>query len=143
MQIDRGCAGWIIFIMACIISLVFLVTALIGQSHARDLGQWDNADPELKQWYESLKQPDVPNASCCSEADGYYADKIHVKDGKVYATITDDRPDEPRGRPHREIGETFEVPPNKMNKDPNPTGHNIIFLSKTGYVYCFVSGTGS
>jgi hypothetical protein len=34
--------------------------------------------------------------SCCGEADAYWADEIHVRDGKTFATITDDRPDEPR-----------------------------------------------
>ena len=44
------------------------------------------------------EQPDVPNASCC-------VDEIHVRDGKTYTTITDDRADEPRGRPH--VGVAF------------------------------------
>lgn len=119
-----------------------LAAMFIGNVKARDLGQWEAGDPAIREWYQRLMQPDVPTASCCSESDGYYADETHVRDGKVYARITDDRPDEPRKRPHREIGEEFEIPPNKMNKDPNPTGHNVIFLSRSGYVFCFVSGTG-
>ena len=59
-------------------------------------------------------QPDVPNASCCGEADAYWADEVHVKDGKTYAVITDDRPDEPRGRPHVDIGTEIEIPNNKL-----------------------------
>jgi len=50
--------------------------------NARDLGQWDAVDPSLKQWYQALMQPDVPTASCCGEADAYWADEIHVWDGK-------------------------------------------------------------
>jgi len=38
------------------------------------------------------------------EADAYWADEIHVRDGKTYATINDDRPDEPLGRPHIDNG---------------------------------------
>jgi len=43
----------------------------IGAVNARDLGQWDAVNPELREWYEALMQPDVPNASCCGEADAY------------------------------------------------------------------------
>lgn len=121
--------------------LVFLYS--VNLAHGRDGGQWEATDPQIREWYKGLMQPDVPEASCCSEADGYFADDVRVKNGRVFARITDDRPDEPRGRPHREVGEEFEIPPNKMNKDPNPTGHNVIFLSRNGFVFCFVSGTGS
>ena len=76
---------------------------LIGVVNGRDLGQWDAVNPEVREWYQALMQPDVPNASCCGEADAYWADEIHVRDGKTYVTITDDRPDEPRGRPHVDI----------------------------------------
>ena len=81
-----------------------------ASTSARDLGQWESGDPALKQWYQALMQPDVPNASCCGEADAYWADEIHVRDGKTYAIVTDDRPDEPRGRPHVDIGTEIEIP---------------------------------
>ncbi len=123
--------------------MLLIWSAIPSKACARDLGQWEATDPAIREWYQNLQQPDVPNASCCSESDAYYADEVHVRDGKVYATITDDRPDEPRRRPHRDVGETFEIPPNKMNKDPNPTGHRVIFLSRQGYVFCFVDGSGS
>ena len=112
--------------------------------NARDLGQWDAVDPSLKQWYQALMQPDVPSASCCGEADAYWADEIHVRDGKTYATITDDRPDEPRGRPHIEAGTEIEIPNNKLKWDKsNPTGHGIVFLSRNGYVFCYVQPGGA
>lgn len=38
MKIDRGGAGWIIFILAAVIALVFLVSALIGQARAQHSG---------------------------------------------------------------------------------------------------------
>jgi hypothetical protein len=66
---------------------------LVGAVNARNLGQWDAVNPELHEWYEALMQPDVPNASCCGEADAYWTDEIHVRDGKTYAIITDDRDD--------------------------------------------------
>lgn len=144
MKIDRGGAGWIIFILACLLALVFLVTALVGRSHARDLGQWEGSDPSIKQWYKSLMQPDNPSASCCGEADAYYCDDISVRQGKTFCKITDDRPDMPSGRVHRDIGTEFEIPPNKLKWDAgNPTGHAVIFLRVDGMVWCFVQGSGT
>jgi hypothetical protein len=92
--------------------------------------------------YQSLMQPDIPNASYCGEADAYWADEIHVRDGKTYAT-TDDRPDEPRHRPHVDVGTEIEIPNNKLKWDKsNPTGHGVVFLSRAGYVYCYVQPGG-
>lgn len=140
---SREGAGWIIFITASIIALVFLVSALVGVARARDNGQWEGSDPAIRQWYQSLMQPDVPTLSCCGEADAYWCDDIHVRDGKTYCKITDDRPDAPLGRIHREIGTEFEIPPNKLKYDAgNPTGHAIIFLSAGGYPWCFVQAGG-
>ena len=51
------------------------------------------------------EQPDVPNASCCGEADAYWVGQIQVRDGKTCTTIIDDRADEPRGRPR--VGVAF------------------------------------
>jgi hypothetical protein len=111
---------------------------------ARDLGQWGGSDPAIKKWYEGLMQPDVPTSSCCGEADAYWADEIHVRDGKTYAVVTDDRPDGPLGRPHIDVGTEVEVPPNKLKWDKgNPVGHNIVFLSRQMYVFCFVQGGGA
>jgi len=117
--------------------LIFLsiLGCLATGAEARDLGQWEAVDPEIREWYQALMQPDVPNASCCGEADAYWADEVHVRDGKTYAIITDDRPDEPRGRPHIDFGTEIEIPNNKLKWDKsNPTGHGIVFLSRKGYV---------
>src|SRR5260370_40331544 len=69
---------------------------LIAGASARDLRQWGGSDPAIRQWYQALMQPDVPHASCCREADAYWADEVHARTGKTYTTITDDRPDCPR-----------------------------------------------
>jgi len=88
-------------------------------------------------------QPDVPNLSCCGEADAYYCDDYYAKDGKAYCKITDDREDEPLRRRHVEIGTEIEIPINKIKWDRgNPTGHAIVFLSTTNYVWCFVQTGG-
>jgi hypothetical protein len=129
--------------MGRVILYLSIFSCLITDVSARDLGQWETVDPQIRQWYQALMQPDVPNASCCGEADAYWADEIHVRDGKTYAIITDDRPDEPRGRPHVDIGTEIEIPNNKLKWDrSNPTGHGIVFLSRSGYVFCYVQPGG-
>ena len=58
--------------------------------------------------------------------------------------ITDDRPDEPRGRPHVDIGTEIEIPNNKLKWDKsNPTGHGVVFLTRNGYVLCYVQPGGA
>ncbi len=59
-----------------------LSMALISAALAHDKGQWGNTDPIIRDWHQSLMQPDNPNASCCGEADAYWADEIHVRGGK-------------------------------------------------------------
>jgi hypothetical protein len=113
------------------------------QVHARDLGQWENTDPAIRKWFQALMRPDVPTSSCCGEADAYWADVIHVRGGKTYVTVTDDRPDEPLGRPHVDVGTEIEVPDEKLKWDKsNPTGHGILFLSRNNYVFCYVQPGG-
>jgi hypothetical protein len=130
--------------MKRIILCLGIFGSLIELASARDLGQWDAANPEIREWYQALMQPDVPNASCCGEADAYWADEVHVRDGKTYAIITDERSDAPRGRPHVDIGTEIEIPNNKLKWDKsNPTGHGIVFLSRGGYVFCYVQPGGA
>ncbi len=91
----------------------------------------------------SAKAHDPETSSCCGEADAYWADEIHVRNGKTYAKITDDRPDEPRHRPHIDVGTEIEIPNNKLKWDKsNPTGHGVVFLSRAGYVFCYVQPGG-
>jgi hypothetical protein len=137
---ERSERGWLALAVAVI---VLLIGGLFYPVFARDLGQWENGDQSVRDWYRSLMQPDNPTVPCCGEADGYWCDDIHVKGGKAYCRITDDRPDGPLGRPHRKIGEEYEIPSNKLKFDKgNPTGHSIIFLSTAGYTWCFVQNGG-
>ena len=131
--------------MALVLGL--LICFLTSFAQARDAGQWTNSNPAVREWYQQLMQPDAPTASCCGEADAYWCDEIHVSgpDNHQVTTcrITDDRPDEPLGRPHIDVGTAIEIPDNKLKWDRgNPTGHAIVFLSRAGYVFCFVQGGG-
>jgi hypothetical protein len=129
-----------------IVSIIvgFVMASLFAvQAKARDVGQWEGSDVITRSWFKSLMQPDNPNMSCCGEADAYWADKVEVKDGKVFAIITDTRDDVPLGRAHVPPGTRIEVPPHKMKWDRgNPTGHVVIFLGPSLDVYCFVMNGG-
>jgi hypothetical protein len=121
--------------------LLFADTAM----NARDLGQWDDpANAELKNWYQALKQPDNPAATCCGEADAYWADPFETtSDGNYVAIITDPRDDEPLGRIHRDIGTRIVVPKNKIKwNEANPVGHGLIFLSRVDNVFCYLPPWG-
>lgn len=136
-------SGWWALLWLIGVAAVLAGVFWLAHAHARDLGQWEKGDPAIREWYQGLKMPDVPNASCCGEADAYWCDKINIKDGKTFCTITDDRPDAPLGRPHVDVGAEIEIPNHKLKWDEgNPTGHAIVFLSTSGFVYCFVQAGG-
>lgn len=89
-------------------------------------------------------QPDNEAASCCGEADAYFCDDFRFEGGKALCTISDERPDEPRRRPHREFGTVIEIPSYKLKWDRgNPTGHGVVFLSRGDFVYCYVQNGGA
>ena len=138
--------------------VLFLVMALLAlgahQALAHDEGQWGKSDPAVAEWFRTLMMPDAPTTSCCGESDAYWCDEIHVRSvpnadhsaasPRTFCTITDDRPDEPLRRPHINNGTEIEIPDYKLKWDRgNPTGHSIVFLSRSRYVYCFVQGGGA
>ncbi len=133
-----------------IVWLVFVILFIVAMraAHARDTGQWQMVDPETRDWYQSLMQPDNPAVSCCGEADAYFCDDPHTKHDYLgtahnFCTINDDRDDVPRKRPHIPIGTEIEIPDARIKKDQgNPTGHGVVFLSKDGYVLCYAMGGG-
>jgi hypothetical protein len=104
------------------IIIAFMLVA--SPAAARDFGQWENQAPQVRKWFQSLMQPDAPFMSCCGEADAYWAASFEVDGDRYVAIITDERPDGPLGRPHRELGEKIVVPNHKIKwDDGNPTGH--------------------
>ena len=133
--------NWPLF-WAAFVVLALIVALFATGAHARDNGQWEGTDPTVREWYQGLMRPDAPSSSCCQESDAYWADEVHVRDGKTYAT--DDRPDESLGRPHIPVGTVIEIPPEKLKWDSsNPTGHNVLFVNISGYTWCFVQSSGS
>lgn len=133
---------WAIFSFA--LGFIFGAMLYIASAQARDLGQWENTDPVVKEWFKSLMMPDNPTIPCCGESDAYYCDTINVKEGKTYCTITDDRDDVPLRRPHINIGTVIEIPDYKLKWDKgNPVGHAIAFLTPGHIVLCFVQNSGT
>jgi hypothetical protein len=124
-------------------AIVFFLAGVMF-AWSRDIGQWGNADPATRSWYEHLMMPDHPAVSCCREADAYYADIAETDAaGDLIAVITDDRPDEPLGRVHVPVGTRFIIPQSKIKFDQgNPTGHIVIFLGMGETVLCYVQNGG-
>lgn len=123
--------------------IIVALVLLASPSAARDFGQWENQPPHVRAWFQKLMQPDLPTMSCCGEADAYWADSFEADGDRYVAIITDERPDGPLGRPHRESGEKIVVPNHKIKwDDGNPTGHGIIFIGMSGQVYCYVPPGG-
>jgi hypothetical protein len=100
---------------------------VIGSAKAHDPDHMDHLE-----WYQSLMQPDAPTSSCCGEADAYWADEIHVRNGKTYAKITGDRSDEPRHPPHIDVGTEIEIPNNKLKGQIESNGARRRVLEPRG-----------
>jgi hypothetical protein len=123
--------------------IALALTLLLSCCHASPVLAHDMAHPDQDEWYRSLKMPDNPRVPCCGTADAYWADVVHVRNGKTFATITDDRDDEILGRHHVPLGTEIEVPNEKLKFDAgNPTGHAVIFLNVNNEALCFVQGAG-
>ena len=99
------------------IIIALMLMLLASPVAARDFGQWENQSPQVRTWFQKLKQPDAPFMSCCGEADAYWADSFEVDGDRYVAIITDERSDGPLGRPHRESGEKIVVPNHKIKWD--------------------------
>lgn len=115
--------------------LVIAIVPALGRTG----GDWSGIEPKVQEWVRNLMQPDNPMVSCCGLSDAYWAD-IYESEGDHYvAIITDDRPDEPLGRPHIPVGTRIPVPNPKIKWDtPNPSEHGWLFLQMgTHSVYCY------
>jgi hypothetical protein len=111
--------------------------ATVLQANARDNGQWNDQPASVRQWFQSLMQPDNPNMSCCGEADAYEADTFEIEGDHYVAVITD-------GKGVIPAGTRIKIPNQKMKWDKgNPTGHGIVFIGTGGQVYCYVTPGGA
>ena len=117
--------------------LALSVLVLSPPAAARDDGQWANSPSNIRQWFQSLMQPDHPRLSCCGEADAFEADTFEVDGDNYVAVITDGKGVIPNGT-------RITVPNTKLKWDRgNPTGHGIIFIGNAGQIYCYVTPGGA
>ena len=110
--------------------------ATILPAAARDNGQWSDQPANVRQWFQSLMQPDAPMVSCCGEADAYEADNFERDGDDLIAIITDGKGVIPNGTRLR-------IPNGKVKWGAgNPTGHGIVFIGPQGQFYCYVAPGG-
>jgi hypothetical protein len=103
---------------------------------ARPGPQWADEPANIRQWFQSLMQPDNPYVSYCGEADAFEADLFEVEGDHYVAIVTDGKGLVPEGT-------RIPVPNAKMKWDAgNPTGHGIIFIGANGQLYCYVAPGG-
>jgi hypothetical protein len=123
--------------VALLFGLILLMTfAWIAFAQARSGPQWAGAPVAVREWFNSLMQPDNPYVSCCGEADAFEADTFAIDGDHYVAVITD-------GKGVIPPGTRIPVPNAKMKWDKgNPTGHGIIFIGSEGQVYCYVAPGG-
>lgn len=134
-------------IIGVMLGLGVTALLLLAMTHAWARGDgWADTDPAVRQWFQSLMQPDNPAVSCCGEADAYEADTFFEKDGHYVAVVTDERGDTFRNgvtRRHIEPGTRIDIPHEKLKWDQgNPTGHGYIFIGAGGTLYCYVTPAG-
>jgi len=122
--------------VAIAVSIVALHELMVLKANARDSEQWNDRPAFVRQWFQSLMQPDHPHISCCGEADAYEADTFEIDGDHYVAVITD-------GKGVLPPGMRIDIPNQKMKWDEgNPTGHGIVFIGTKGEVYCYVTPGG-
>ena len=119
------------------IGAVVVFFLLLAVAFARNSATYSNSPAAIREWFQSLMQPDNPYMSCCGEADAFEADTFEIEGDHYVAIITD-------GKGVIPPGTRIPVPNAKMKWDKgNPTGHGIIFLrTGTAEVYCYVAPGG-
>jgi hypothetical protein len=95
---------------------------------ARDRGQFANANPELKAWFDGLKSGMGP---CCSDADGSAISDADWDSGNGHYRV-------------RIEGEWVDVPEESVITEPNRVGRTMVWPIR-GYlgltIRCFMPGS--
>ena len=104
---------------------------------ARDDGQWSSQPPEIRQWFESVMQPNN-RASCCGEADAFDVRLDgEEQNGDIRAIILN-------GRGLYPDGTLILVPHEKLQvKYGNPLDKVILFIGVGGRPICLIPKTGT
>lgn len=107
----------LLLIFSAIAIIVLFWSAAI--THARDNGQYAQADPKIRQWFQNQRSP-KNGVNCCSEADGDMGEE-DIRDGHYWY------------RSAKTEGQWMPVPDEVILHTPNITGHPVAwFLYKDG-----------
>ncbi len=108
---------------------VLLLGLAAQRGHARDRGQYANANPELKAWFEGLRSGKGP---CCSDADGSAVSDVDWEVGNGHYRVRID-------------GDWVDVPDNAVITEPNRIGRTMVWPIRDGvggvYIRCFMPGS--
>ena len=118
------------------IHVILALLLLTAPALARDGGRWAQSDPATREWFRSQKVPAGPHAgtSCCSEADGVYAEE-DIEDGQYVVTF------EAHGRQVKRM----RVPEDRVIREPNRHGRAVVwfwFENAEPRIRCFIPGGG-
>ena len=109
-------------------SVALLLALASHLGHARDRGQYANANPELKAWFDALKSGKGP---CCSDADGTAVSDVDWESGNGHYRV-------------RIEGEWVDVPEDAVITEPNRAGRTMVWPIR-GYlglsIRCFMPGS--
>lgn len=146
-------------------ALAALTTPIIGREGYEDrpliCNPGEMGTPEAlklcRAWISGVKRPDnppdMPNRTCCGEADAFLADAFVERDGKYYAVVTEEYPDlvgdDGEGGSYTikgvKKGTEVLIPPEKLNRamenGGNPSGHGIVFMRGGSEVLCYFGPT--
>ena len=123
-------------------SFFIVFTWVMALASARDLGQWENQDPKIRKWFNSLMIPDLPAFSCCGKSDAYWSDISRSR-----ATSTSPSSPTRATMPRSAVrispsGTRIPVPNHRIKWDQgNPTGHGWIFIGGDE-VFCYLPPGG-
>lgn len=115
---------------ALIAGLAVLLLGTASQpGRARDRGQFANANPELRAWFNGLKSQKGP---CCSDADGSAISDADWESGNGHYRVRID-------------GEWVNVPDEAVITEPNRVGLTMVWPIRDGvgglYIRCFMPGS--
>lgn len=109
------------------LAIGFVVVATINFARARDLGQYAQATPEIRQWFNTLHNRN--KNLCCADADGF--DAVWDTEADHYRVMQN--------------GRWFVVPDEAVVDVPNKVGVAKVWWGSNNvgerFIRCFMPGT--
>ena len=122
----RRAGRWKATLATCFV--LALCALLAPGGHARDRGQFANANPEIRAWFNTLKSGKGP---CCSDADGSAVSDVDWESSHGHYRV-------------RIEGEWVDVPEEAVVTEPNRVGRTMVWPIR-GYlgltIRCFMPGS--